>query len=66
LDAAVKRSFDLQVEASLTQQQRLNTTREIPFDKYLNNYFSQDATAGKIYPHGPSQNIPDSFLKNLS
>lgn len=66
LDAAVKRSFDLQVEASLAQQQRLNTTREIPFDKYLNNYFSQDANAGKIYPHVHSQNIPDSFLKNLS
>ncbi len=66
LDAAVKRSFDLQVEASLAQQQRLNTTSEIPFDKYLNNYFSQDATADKIYPQEHSQNIPDSFLKNLS
>ena len=58
LDAAVKRSFDLQVEASLTQQQRLNTTREIPFDKYLNNYFSQDAAGSEIYSRDQSQNIP--------
>ena len=43
LDASVKRDFDLQVEASLKQQERLNAAAEIPFDKYLSNYFSQDA-----------------------
>ena len=58
LDAAVKRGFDLQVEASLAQQQQLNTTPEIPFDKYLSNYFSQDATISKIYSRDQPQNIP--------
>jgi glutamate--cysteine ligase len=47
LDASVKRSFDLQVETSLEQQELLNTISEIPFDKYLNNYFFQDAAAGE-------------------
>lgn len=63
LDASVKRSFDLQVKTSLEQQKRLNTMSEIPFDKYLSNYFSQDATASKVYSQNQSQNMPDSFLK---
>ncbi len=43
LDASIKRDFDLQVKASLEQQERLNAATEIPFDKYLSDYFSQDA-----------------------
>ena len=66
LEAAVKRDFDLQVEASLAQQQHLDTTPEIPFDKYLGNYFSQDATISKICSRDQTQNKLDNFLKNLS
>ncbi|SCY68797.1 glutamate-cysteine ligase [Nitrosospira sp. Nl5] len=49
LDASVKISFDFQVETSLAQQKQLNTATEIPFDKYLNNYFFQDAEASGVY-----------------
>ena len=49
LDALIKKDLDLQVEASIEQQERLNNATEIPFDKYLSNYFSQDDTASKIY-----------------
>lgn len=57
LDAAVKRNFDLQVKTSLAQQKQLNATDEIPFDKYLSNYFSQDASASIIHSQSLSQNL---------
>ncbi|MEO6563476.1 MAG: hypothetical protein ABIN99_10615, partial [Nitrosospira sp.] len=63
LDASVKRRFDLQVKASLAQQQRLDATEEIPFDQYLSNYFFQDTAANKIHSRDLSQNMPDGFLK---
>ena len=66
LQASIKRRFDLQAQASLDQQQQLNTTPEISFDKYLSNYFSQDATISKVYSREQTQNKLDSFLKNLS
>jgi glutamate--cysteine ligase len=47
LETSVKKSFDAQVEASLKQQEQLDTMTEIPFDKYLSNYFSEDATANE-------------------
>ena len=50
LDAAVKRNFDFQVKTSLAQQKQLDATDEIPFDKYLSNYFSQDAQPASFIP----------------
>jgi glutamate--cysteine ligase len=41
LDPSVTRDFDLQVENSLEQLERLNKTAEIPFDQFLGNYFSK-------------------------
>lgn len=58
LDAAVKRNFDLQVKTSLAQQKQLDATDEIPFDKYLSNYFSQDASASIIHSEDLPQNLP--------
>ena len=52
LEASVRKSFDLQVEASLEQQERLDMMSEIPFEKYLNNYFSEDATADETCSQG--------------
>jgi glutamate--cysteine ligase len=60
LDAAVKTRFDLQVQASLGQQEQLNNASEIPFDRYLSNYFSQDASRGKVYSKDYPHDIPDS------
>ncbi len=57
LDASIKRDFDVQVSASLEKYKRLNTMSEIPFDKYLSNYFSNDAAASKIHSKDHSQNI---------
>ncbi len=65
LEASVKRDFDLQVQASLEQQEQLNTTREIPFDQYLSNYFSKDAQAGNIHAQEKLRNLPGGFIKNL-
>lgn len=45
LDASIKKSFDLQVETSLAQQERLTAMTEIPFDEYLNSYFAE---AGRV------------------
>ncbi|WP_084226696.1 glutamate--cysteine ligase [Nitrosospira sp. NpAV] len=63
LDALVKRHFDLQVKTSLAQQKRLDATDEIPFDKYLSNYFFQETTASKTSALDRLQNPPDGFLK---
>ncbi|SFN42889.1 glutamate--cysteine ligase [Nitrosospira briensis] len=62
LDASIKKDFDLQVEASLEQQERLNNATEIPFDKYLSDYFSQDGAASKIY--SPEHVSPGSGYGN--
>ena len=62
LDASVKRDFDLQVQASLEQQERLNTTRDIPFDQYLSNYFSKDAEAGNIRSQEKLRNDPNTMI----
>jgi glutamate--cysteine ligase len=59
LDAAIKRNFDLQVKTSLAQQKQLDATNEIPFDKYLSNYFSQDAPASIIHSQILPKNLPD-------
>jgi glutamate--cysteine ligase len=40
LDTSVKRDFDLQVENSLHQLERMNKSSGIPFDQFLSNYFS--------------------------
>jgi glutamate--cysteine ligase len=40
LDTSVKRDFDLQVEDSLQQLERMNKSTGIPFDQFLGNYFS--------------------------
>jgi glutamate--cysteine ligase len=40
VDTSVKRDFDLQVENSLQQLERMNNSGEIPFDRFLGNYFS--------------------------
>jgi glutamate--cysteine ligase len=61
LDAAVKRNFDLQVKTSLAQQKQLDATDEIPFDTYLSNYFSQDASAGI----SQSQDLPQNLLVSM-
>lgn len=66
LDASVKRRFDLQVETSLAQQQRLDATDEIPFDNYLSNYFFQDTAASKIHSQHPSRNMPDSMIETAA
>jgi glutamate--cysteine ligase len=58
LQASVKRSFDSQVEASLAQQQQLDTALEIPFDKYLNNYFSQNDYPTNIHAENQIRDMP--------
>jgi glutamate--cysteine ligase len=65
LEASVRKSFDLQVEASLEQQERLDTMSEIPFEKYLNNYFSEDATVDETCSQGFKKK-PDSGLEPTS
>ena len=40
LDALVKRDFDLKVQNSLEVLERLNNAPQIPFDQFLQNYFS--------------------------
>jgi glutamate--cysteine ligase len=52
LETSVKKSLDLQVKASLEKQERLNSMSEIPFDKYLNNYFSEDSSASEACSQG--------------
>ncbi|BCT68342.1 glutamate--cysteine ligase [Nitrosospira sp. NRS527] len=64
LDASIKKSFDFQVEASLEQQKRLDTMSEIPFERYLNNYFSGDTTANETGLQD-SKKISDSGLEQL-
>jgi glutamate--cysteine ligase len=59
LDVAIKRNFDLQVKTSLAQQKQLDATNEIPFDKYLSNYFSQDASVSIIHSQILPKNLPD-------
>lgn len=66
LDAAVKRNFDLQVKTSLAQQKQLDATDEIPFDKYLSNYFSQDASASIIQSQNLPQNLPVSMVETAA
>lgn len=66
LDAAVKRNFDLQVKTSLAQQKQLDATDEIPFDKYLSNYFSQDASASIIQSQDLPQNLPVSMVETAA
>ncbi len=66
LDASIKRDFDLQVKASLEKYKRLNATSEIPFDKYLSNYFSKDTAASKIHSKTHSQNIPASTVETAA
>lgn len=66
LDAAVKKHFDVQVKTSLAQQKRLDAADEIPFDKYLSNYFFQETTASKTSAQDNLQNLPDGFLKKRS
>ena len=51
LDALVKRDFDLKVQNSLELLERLNNAPQIPFDQFLQNYFSGDAKAGDIAPN---------------
>ena len=63
LDASVKRRFDLQVKTSLAQQKRLDAANEIPFDKYLSNYFFRETTASQTSAQGHRRNLPDGFLK---
>lgn len=58
LDESVRRNLDFQAKASLEQQERLNTMNEIPFDKYLSNYFSTNTAAGKV--HSQDQGTPYS------
>lgn len=41
LDTSVKKDFDLQVQNSLEQLERLNNATQIPFDQFLGNYFSK-------------------------
>ncbi len=64
LETSVKKSLDFQVEASLEQQKRLDTMSEIPFERYLNNYFSGDATANETGLQD-SKKISDSGLEQL-
>jgi glutamate--cysteine ligase len=64
LDASIKKSFDFQVEASLEQQKRLDTMSEIPFERYLNNYFSGNTTANETGLQD-SKKISDSGLEQL-
>ncbi|MEO8992231.1 MAG: glutamate--cysteine ligase [Nitrosospira sp.] len=47
LEASIRKCFSFQVEESLEQQRRLDTTSGIPFERYLNNYFSGDAAANE-------------------
>jgi glutamate--cysteine ligase len=66
LDASIKRDFYLQVKASLEKYKRLNATSEIPFDKYLRNYFSKDTAASKIHSKDYSQNIAASMVETAA
>jgi len=66
LDALIKRDFDLQVRASFEKYKRLNTMSEISFEKYLSNYFSNDAAASKIHSKDHSQNIPASMFETAA
>ncbi len=66
LDASIKRDFYLQVKASLEKYKRLNATSEIPFDKYLSNYFSKDTAASKIHSKDYSQNIAASMVETAA
>ena len=59
LDASVKRDFDLEVQNSLEMLERLNNAPQIPFDQFLQNYFSSDAKVGDMSPT-KSQNVQDS------
>jgi glutamate--cysteine ligase len=60
LDASIKRDFDRQVSASLENYRRLNAKREISFDQYLSNYFSENTAASKTHAKDHSQTIPGS------
>jgi glutamate--cysteine ligase len=62
LDAAVGRSFDLHVAASLAQQDQLDATDEIPLNEYLDNYFSQDPSPSIIH----SQDTPHTMARAQS
>ncbi|MEO6563996.1 MAG: glutamate--cysteine ligase [Nitrosospira sp.] len=66
LDAAVKNNFDLQVKTSLAQQDQLDATAEIPFDKYLSNYFSQNTAASIIHSQDLLQNLADSMVETAA
>jgi glutamate--cysteine ligase len=66
LDAEVKRNFDLQVKTSLAQQKQLDATDQIAFDKYLSNYFSQDASASIIHSRDLPQNLPVSMVETAA
>jgi glutamate--cysteine ligase len=66
LDASVKRRFDLEVKASLAQQEHLDATEEIPFDQYLSNYFFQDAAASKICSQDLPRNMHDSMIETAA
>jgi len=63
LDASIKREFDLQVKASLEEHERLNTTSEVSFDKYLSNYFSKDTAVNKVPSQDHSQNMLASMTE---
>lgn len=66
LDAAMKRNFDLQVKTSLAQQKQLDSTNEIPFDTYLSNYFSQDASASIIHSQILPKDLPDRKIETAA
>ena len=68
LDAAIKRNFDLQVEASLAQQKQLEATDEISFDQYLSNYFSQGVSSSIVHSRELHllQNLPDTRVKTAA
>ncbi len=66
LDAAIKKNFDLQVKTSLAEQKQLDATNEIPFDKYLSNYFSQDDSASIIHSQILPKNLPDRKIETAA
>jgi len=65
LDALVKRDFDLKVQNSLEILERLNNAPQIPFDQFLQNYFSCEAKAGHMSPN-KSQNAQCSVATAAS
>jgi glutamate--cysteine ligase len=65
LDAAIKRNFDLQVEASLAQQKQLEATDEISFDQYLSNYFSQGVSSSIVHSRSCTCFRSCTLLRNL-